>query len=289
MLSGLPPYEGIAELAVQSQPLWVFSLNCDLMVELLALHCRIPLRDGFWPDEAMTITRWPSRRPRWDTLVADVISEENLKRGHLHLFGCGQHGINLLKLHGSLDVFAFRDGCDLCRLRPHGQGLRGILAPLHSLNDEIGNWTNGRGPHLTNEIVYADTTGEMQFLRRTLLAGVHKFEKHEPQVMPHRMLDLFRSSINYVTRLYAVGYSFRDGHVNRVLRDWLEFSEGRSLVIANPNQARLPIELAHVAPQVTLRRQSAGDFFASFRRKPLTVSQRLKRGLRSAIRACTGH
>jgi hypothetical protein len=52
---GFPPFEGLERFVKQAHPLWAFSLNHDLLIELLAQHCNIPLRDGFWPDKILTI------------------------------------------------------------------------------------------------------------------------------------------------------------------------------------------------------------------------------------------
>ena len=57
--AGLVPFEGLAGLAASSQPLWVFSLNHDLALELVAHHCAIPLRDGFWPAKTVRILAGP--------------------------------------------------------------------------------------------------------------------------------------------------------------------------------------------------------------------------------------
>lgn len=42
-----PPFEGLIEFARQSPPISTFSQNHDLILQSLASHCGIPLRDGF--------------------------------------------------------------------------------------------------------------------------------------------------------------------------------------------------------------------------------------------------
>ncbi len=117
----LPPFEGLAEFVKKSSPVWAFSLNHDVMLQVIAQHCGIPVRDGFWPDKVLTIS---SNKPAGTKsfLLADVLCEEDLNNVRLHLFGPGEPGINLLRLHGALDIFSFRDGRDLCRLRPVSPG-----------------------------------------------------------------------------------------------------------------------------------------------------------------------
>jgi hypothetical protein len=124
-----------------------------------------------------------------------------------------------------------------------------------------------------NELPYTDETGLEQYLRRTLLAGAQKFDQRFSQTLPQKMLDVFRSYVQYVQRLYIVGYSFGDAHIDLVLRNWLELTEDRKIVIVDPGRKSLPAYFAHLAPQITVRQQTAGQFFADFRSTPLTTAQ----------------
>jgi hypothetical protein len=94
----------------------------------------------------------------------------------------------LLKIHGALDVFTFRDGKDLLKLRPLQPNVQGVFAALKRVNEGL----SGIGT-LPNEIIYFDETGTIQFLRRSLLAGAFKFDRRFGQVTedPHRS-DLAR-------------------------------------------------------------------------------------------------
>ena len=280
---GLPPFEGLAGFASKSSPAWAFSLNHDLMIRLLATHCRIPLRDGFWPDKTLTVFGNQPGVPR-ASLLADILSEDDLNHGNLHLFRPGEFGINLLRIHGALDIFAFRDGLDLCRLRPVDSELGGPLTALRIVNEEIGYWDHAGKARVINEITYTDESGQEQFLQRTLLAGAQKFNKRFSQRLPQKVLDLFRSHINYVQKLYLVGYSFGDAHIDLVLRNWLEFSGERSIVIVDPGRKNIPAHLAHLALQIEIKNQTAGQFFADYREEPMTPFQKLEQEDRAARR-----
>src|SRR5271165_1163268 len=152
---GLPPYQGLEGFVDQSKPTWVFSLNHDLTIELLAQHCNIPLRDGFWPESNISIQGNRDKKTV-NYLTADILSENDLSGSNLHLFKLGEPGVNLIKIHGALDVFAMRDGLDLCRLRPVSQELNGRLKALEIVNEEIEFWYAGQKVRTTNEIAYAD-------------------------------------------------------------------------------------------------------------------------------------
>ena len=185
--------DGINALLKENAPLWIFSLNHDLIIECFAADVGIPLKSGFDEDDI----RLP-RRNAHGTLVghlsAEVLSEDSLKRRGLPYFSRGQTGINLLKIHGSLDVFTFRDGRDVLKLLPDGDGIQGVMSSLRIANEELRyvepGWPGG-AITTRNEIIYADESGEMQFLRRSLLAGAYKFDSRHSQVIPNELLDYF--------------------------------------------------------------------------------------------------
>jgi hypothetical protein len=139
----------------------------------------------------------------------------------------------------------------------------GVLQALRATNEELiylHPAEPDRPQKIINEIAYADDQGEMQFLRRSLLAGAFKFDRRHTQVLPLRLLDYFRSHINAVTSLICIGYSFGDSHVNQVIREWLEFSPDRQLKIVGPKVESIPAFLLHLAPQIVLTSSTATDY-----------------------------
>ena len=165
--------EGIESLVGMCRPLWVFSLNHDLTVECLAAQNAIPIRYGFGKE----IVRLP-RRAISCTVIGEVearVTRRSQLEAHaLDFFKSGEEGINLLKIHGSLDEFAFNDGHDLLKLVPDQMNASGVVSVLRDVNEEV-RYIDPRWPggvvKAVNEIAYADDQGEMQFLRRTPLGG----------------------------------------------------------------------------------------------------------------------
>ena len=253
--------DGIKSLIEENAPLWIFSLNHDLIIECFAADVGIPIKSGFTEE---TI-RLPRRSPNGTVighLEAEVLPEHVLKEQGLPFLNKGQTGINLLKIHGSLDVFTFRDGRDVLKLLQDGEGIKGVLSSLRIANDELRyvepGWPDGVTTR--NEIMFADESGEMQFLRRSLLAGAYKFDPRHSQVIPNELLAYFRTNLNYLTTLVCIGYGFGDLHINQVIREWLEFSGERHLTIVDPNASQVPNEFLHVAPQVELVVSDCTDY-----------------------------
>lgn len=172
-------------------------------------------------------------------------------------------GINLLKLHGALDIFTFNNGEDLLKFRPEGDGVAAVFATLRAANEDLiylePDMPGGKARTI-NEITYSDNEGIMQFLRRSLLAGTHKFDDHHPQTLPKSMLKHFRVNLNFVTKLVCIGYGFGDQHVNNILGDWLKSSASRHLEIVAPGISVIPDFLRHMAPEVSLMNKGATDY-----------------------------
>jgi hypothetical protein len=173
----------------------------------------------------------------------------------------GPIGINLLKIHGALDVFSYRDGKDFAKLVPDAPTVRGIIDMLAIAEHELifVDPARSRSFKATNEITYADDEGVMQFLRRSLVAGTHKFDNRHSQVIPKEFLKQFASNINFVSTLICIGYGFGDSHINQVLVDWLEWSSERKLEIVSPGP-RVPPFLLHLRPQVEIHNEAASDY-----------------------------
>lgn len=256
--------DGLGWFASKNAPLWVFSLNHDLIVECAAARLGLPVCSGF-AKEVVRLPRRDKAGAKIGEIRAETISGDQLERSGMPFLQPGTPGINLLKIHGALDVFAFRDGKDLLKLIPDEASPKGVIAVLKAANEDLlyptGDVT--RPVKATNEIAFADEEGEMQFLRRTLLAGAYKFDKRHSQVLPYRLLDYFRSYINYISTLVCIGYGFGDIHINQVIREWLEFSAERRIEIIEPGEQRIPAFGLHLAPQVTLRKATATEYLDS--------------------------
>ena len=173
ILRSMRYFAGIDSLLETNTPLWVFSLNHDLIMECFSAHNNIPVRYGF-SDDLVRLPRRDKDGNEIGEIEARVTLRGQFRKHTLNFFTPGEKGINLLKVHGSLDEFSFHDGQDLLKLVPSHNSVRGVLSALRTANDEVRyvdpRWPGGvlRSP---NEIIYADAEGEMQFLRRTPLAG----------------------------------------------------------------------------------------------------------------------
>jgi hypothetical protein len=267
--------EGIAGLAQANAPLWVFSLNHDLIVECIAAQYGVRLDCGFTQPASLPLR--DARGSRIGDLKAQLLEGPVLSARGLDFANLSEPGINLIKVHGALDVFTVNDGQDLLKLAPAGDGVHGVLQSLRAANENLlyasPGFMGGEVKTL-NEIAYADETGEMQFMRRTLLSGAFKFDQHTTQVLPQAFLKQFQDYLLQVTRLICIGYGCGDAHINDALRHWLELSEVRQLELVGPGTKSCPAFLGHVASQVTLVDEFATDYLERYALSPLTIAER---------------
>ena len=106
------------------------------------------------------------------------------------------------------------------------------------------------------------------------------------QVLPRPLLKHFRSYVNYLQSLVCIGYGFGDSHINQVMREWLEFSADRRLVIVRPDATSVPEGFLHVAPQVELQPSTATDYLDSFAGIVRPKREANEKRLASWVRRC---
>jgi hypothetical protein len=251
--------DGLGKLVQHNLPLWVFSLNHDVVLDCAAAKLGIAINNGFGAREALPL-QYPL--PTGETEIdVEVLTEEQMRRG-LPFFQHGISGINLIKLHGALDLFTVRDGKDVIKLIPVGSTPD---APINTLiiANELLPFRPPNGVYTTNEIMYLDHAKEVQFLRRTTLSGAFKYNPRKDQVLPKGFLGVFQTMINYVTNLISIGYGFEDIHVNEVVRRWLEMTPDRQLEIVDPSRDWAPSDFRHLSPQISVKRMKAGQYLTT--------------------------
>lgn len=106
----------IAEHSKKNSPLWIFSLNHDLIIECFAAKYGVPVNCGI-SGSATTFPKRDARGVKIGDLKAEMMPVSELDKG-MPFWPPGQAGINLMKIHGSLDVFAFGDRKYLVHVLP---------------------------------------------------------------------------------------------------------------------------------------------------------------------------
>jgi hypothetical protein len=265
---GLQYFEGLAHLAKSNQPLWVFSLNHDVLVECIAALFGIEVSCGFSERRVALPCRNASGQPI-AALFGQVLTDAEMAGGQLGFFRPGWPGINLLKLHGALDVFTLGEGRDLIRLLPAEETFDAIIDALQIANEGLldSNLVSSLVPDalaVMNQIPYLDANDQPQVLGRTLLASAARLTDPYPQLMQRRYLAYFRANLEPIERLVAVGYGMTDGDVNEIVQEWLQANVARRLEIVAPGIAQVPPFLQPWATQIELTPASATIYLEQF-------------------------
>ncbi len=93
-------YFGLEALLEQQGKIEIFSLNHDLIIEELCAYYCLGLKDGFYANREHNYMNLGEFR---------LITSEELSEQKLDFYEENEKGINLLKLHGSFDIFAIED------------------------------------------------------------------------------------------------------------------------------------------------------------------------------------
>ena len=261
----------IKSLASENKPLWIFSLNHDINIEIIAAEYAIPVKSGFSGE--ITIPEVNNT----GELLFEYLSREDIDNNNYSFFKSGEYGINLIKLHGSLDIFANGDELNYLKLKPDSYNISGYISSLVRANENLQENTSIRS---TNEIIFKDKEETIQFLRKTLLSGAHKFSGNPQQIAPPEFLKLFESYINYSTDVICVGYGFGDAHIDSVIKKWLSFSEKRRLNIVNPSISNIDklSTYSHLSRQISFTSKGFVDYMLSINHQDDNL---VRKGLRS--------
>jgi hypothetical protein len=261
---------GLRFLVDQNRPLWVFSLNYDLVVECLAATLGVTIESGL-PGKSYLIRRHSDGR-QIGKLATEIISGSQLAETGLvfstanQVFSSGEHqAIYLVKAHGGLDMFTVHEGKDLLKIAPVGPEAADIIANLIYLRNEVA-LTKSSDPNVvfpSNEYLYKDEHGTLQFLRHAFVTGAFKFDPNYYQTFPRRVLDSFEAYIRFISELVIIGYGFGEDHINQVIRRWVEINKDRLITIVNPSRKGKPGFLLHVSSQVTVLTKTGREYFAS--------------------------
>lgn len=255
-LHSINAFAGLKNLLNSDAPLWVFSLNHDLIMEMVLTKYAIPYKTGFWGSKRLNINSYSSK----NSILVEALTRKEIDTNNFDFFQNGETGVNLIKLHGGLDIFAVNDGKDYLKVvTQQNNPLSGLEAVKKILDVDLQIAAYDK-VHFTNEHCYLDDSNVIQFLRNSLLTGAHKFTGRNAQIIPPEFLSQFRANINYADHLICIGYGFGDNHINKVITEWLSFN-GRSLTIVDPFRKEVPHCIAHLSLRVTIINKRTTEYF----------------------------
>ncbi|WP_155835226.1 hypothetical protein [Herbaspirillum sp. RV1423] len=279
--AALDDYEGIKVLLKKNRPLWIFSLNHDIMIEILSAKYSIPIKSGF--KEKLTI-EINSDTEKGHEVNFEKLSRIAISNNDYDFFRPGEDGINLIKLHGSLDIFGVGDELSFLKIAPHANDPNFYVNQLDHIEKINRDISLKSKVHTRNEHVHLDSQGEIQFLRDTILSGGEKFTRQSLQLAPKEFLPLFEDYLHQISELICIGYGFGDDHIDSVIAKWLAKDVTRTLDIVNPGIDACPNKYKHLSQQVKLTPKFTNEFFLDLDRTTDTLTRKWARNFRSKNR-----
>lgn len=268
MKAKFPDYVGLKGLVKNEGIIDIYSLNHDLILEELCEYHNIPYKDGFYENRNTGYSNIANFKS---------ITSDELNAGQLNFYEkSDESGINLFKLHGSLDLFAANDKNIYLKCVGNGKYIGSYSSEAeriekHSL--ELCRSINTRG---VNELFVKDENDKLQFLRRSLLSGSHKFTDKFEQVAPRSLFDAFRNRITDRQIGYTIGYSFGDAHVNKVFLQWLKNTNSK-LFIYDPYRKSLPDNFNMFSKQIKIVNGGFTEFLEIFESVDVSIFASAKR------------
>jgi len=195
---------------------WVFSLNHDIIIEMLCIDLKIQLYMGdsktlqFPFDNYFIEGNKPIR-------FGEIDNKES-KLDSLN-FAKGSKGINLIKLHGGLNEFIHDDEKKRLFFSIIGyKSSEDYLKDICLFIDAPHYYIHGQ-PVKNSEIIVSDYDGVMQFLTPSILSGDAKFSPATHDGKGEPKMAQFSLGIENLDELYIIGYGFGDPHINnRIVR-----------------------------------------------------------------------
>ncbi|EGQ9313449.1 hypothetical protein KY888_004392 [Vibrio vulnificus] len=261
-------YFGLQALLEQQGRIEIFSLNHDLILEELCAYYDLGLKDGFYANREHGYKNLGEFR---------LITSKELSEQKLDFYEGNEKGVNLLKLHGSFDIFAIEDKKTYLKSVGNG-GFGSFVSAIRNIESESLNVCQKMQVRGVNELFVNDSSGELQFLRRSLLSGGHKFKGKFEQIAPIALFDAFKNRINNVQELVVIGYGFGDEHVNEVMLKWLSDPKNQ-LTISNPYCDEIPDILKAHQAQVQIVKKGLTDYLLSIDPSKDTSERKAQREL----------
>ena len=266
-------YYGLCSLVRSQGVLNVFSLNHDIVFEEICDYHNIPFRDGFFPEE----------NNYKNVANFKVVTKNQLGSGEINLFKSGENGINLFKLHGSLDIFAAEDKSLFLKSSGNGDGVGSHFREIKKIEDHNLEICKHGGVRATNELCIYDNNNELQFLRRSLLSGAHKFQERFEQIAPIAFFEAFKKHLSCLSELIIIGYGFGDSHINEVLCLWMT-DKSNNIIIYDPYRSNIPDCLSDFSDQIEIVNGGMTDFFLSIDSSKENIASKAERKILSMIR-----
>ena len=218
---------------------WIFSLNHDIIIEMLCVDLEIKLYMGNSKTLELPFDNALIGRSK-TMLFGDMDnSESNLD---LLYFARGEKGVNLIKLHGGMNEFTYNDEKQRLFFLPNNiENSESYMEELYLLTYAPHYYYLGNPVRLATEIAVSDNDGIMQFLQPSILSGTEKFSPATYGGKGVSKMEQFSKGIESMDELYIIGYGFGDEHINSRISRAMHRNDEMRICVIDPYYSCPPI------------------------------------------------
>lgn len=213
--------------------LWIFTLNHDILIEMLCIDYNIPLCEGY----SNTFPIPQSNKNLKDIFEFGRIDATEKNVDNLN-YATNTKGINLLKIHCGLnEYFQGDEKSGKYRLLFPKNDCKNSLEFLIRLEQFVHNphyYIDGQKPNIEGEICFSDFERTMQFMQPSILTGSKKYHTTFSNHQNEEKIELFSSGLEKIDELYIIGYSFGDKHINHRISHAMHLNDNLKVMIVNP-------------------------------------------------------
>lgn len=213
---------------------WIFSLNHDLVIELLALEFNIPITYG----DTKTID-FPLSNIHSEKLNFSYSMRKNYDKQVLNFFK-ETRGINLVKLHGGLNEFEYKDKSLMCNLDLNGLSVDEFVTNFQKFNSMGYYYSDKKVPHGGQDMSITNNDYELDIIRKSMLTGGTKYSNTSNIKEGEEKLQVFESILSEINELTVIGYGFGDEHINFRLSNAMVLNKNLSIKIIEPLSIKIP-------------------------------------------------
>ncbi|WP_334040409.1 hypothetical protein [Burkholderia ambifaria] len=213
---------------------WVFSLNHDLFFEFLSLDLGIPVTYG-----DVGRVEFPVSNIEMKNIISLSYAQRKDYNIYSEGFFNGRHGVNLVKLHGSLSELEYKDGSMLCNPLLSGNSSFELMEEFRKIERMCYYVQNTRIPSGRDRVV-TNLKGELDIVCKSMLTGGRKYSATAKEKAGEEKLKVFDDVLGQIDQLTIIGYGFGDRHVNFRLSNAMARHDNLTIQIVDPARNKAP-------------------------------------------------
>lgn len=248
---------------------WVISLNHDLLLECLAIDFGIPITYGATNQRTFPV----SNLAMHDRIEFSCIDTSDYSVGSLG-FIRGQRGINLVKLHGSLTEYVYKDHEKILNPTLERKLSSELIGDFRKIQN-MAYFNHGFPVPSGKERAITGPNGELDLMSKAMLTGGRKYSTIAKIQKGEEKLAIFDDVLRQVDQLTIIGYGFGDQHVNHRIQNAMARRDELIVHVVDPQRSVLPdcLKFFDYDSRVTSARCGAAHWLDYCRTKQWNIEQ----------------